>query len=370
MTRTAAMTAVSAFCLLWTAGCASTGAHGPQAAATAPANTPDVMPDAHADVMPDAHSDVATLAKNLPTTLNGEIRRAQLLRAKGDYDEAARSLAQLMLVEPDDGRVVGEYGKVLEQEGHSREALPFLKRAAQLSPNDWSVQSALGVAYDQVDDHASARAAYERALVLRPGEGGVLNNYAVSRMLAGDYAGAKRLFAQAEANGASNPKLAGNLEKLAALAPQPAPQAAPAPALPQPATPHVQAPAVSVSVKSNVTVAAAPQQAATRHSQAPAAPVSVKSNVTVAEVPQIPRASLPAATKDGHVSASVGVAVAAPKALGGQVVMQRVPHDPLAGPVPVRHAAPKLASNRPKPQPAAKKSQPETPSLRTAADAN
>jgi Flp pilus assembly protein TadD len=343
MTRTAAMTAVSAFCLLWTAGCASTGTPGPQAA-SAPANTADVVPDAHADVMPDAHADVATLAKNLPSTLNGEIRRAQLLRAKGDYDEAARSLAQLMLVEPDDGRVVGEYGKVLEQEGHSRDALPFLKRAAQLSPNDWSIQSALGVAYDQVDDHTSARGAYGRALALKPGEGSVLNNYAVSRMLAGDYAGAKRLFAQAEANGASNPKLAGNLEKLAALAPQPAPQPAPAPAAPpKPATPHVQA---------------------------AAAPDSVKSNVTVAAVPQVQHASMPATTKDGHVSTGVRVAVTAPKALGGQVVMQRVPHDPLAGPVAVRHAAPKLASNAPKPPPAAKKPQPETPSLRTAADAN
>ena len=128
-----------------------------------------------------------------------------------------------MLIEPDDGRVVGEYGKVLEQQGHSREALPFLKRAVQLSPSEWSLHSALGVAYDQVDDHVSARAAYERALALKPGEGSVLNNYAVSRMLAGDYAAAKSLFAQAEANGAANPKIAGNLEKLAALTPQPAP---------------------------------------------------------------------------------------------------------------------------------------------------
>jgi hypothetical protein len=48
--------------------------------------------------------------------------------------------------------------------------------------------------------------------------------------------------------------------------------------------------------------------------------------------------------------------------------MQRVPHDPLAGPV---HAgAPKLASNTKKQQAAAKKPQAEPPSLRTAADSN
>src|SRR5205085_5296963 len=250
MTRTAALIAVSAFCLLGTAGCASTDNPGSEAAA--PTGNP-------ADATPDVHADVATLAKSLPGTLGGEIRRAQLLRTKGDYDEAARSLAQLMLIEPDDGRVVGEYGKVLEQQGHSREALPFLKRAVQLSPSEWSLHSALGVAYDQVDDHVSARAAYERALALKPGECSVLNNYAVSRMLAGDYAAAKSLFAQAEANGAANPKIAGNLEKLAALTSQPAPPPAPAPAAQQPASTHVLSSASHAPMKANPVVAVAPQ---------------------------------------------------------------------------------------------------------------
>ena len=364
MTRAAALTAVSALSLLWTAGCASTDT---PAAAPPPAKTADATPDQNANFMPDAHEDVATLAKRLPGTLDGEIRRAQLLRMKGDYDEAARSLAQLMLVEPDDGRVVGEYGKVLEQQGHSREALPFLKRAAQLAPNEWSVQSALGVAYDQVDDHADARTAYERALAVKPGEGSVLNNYAVSRMLAGDYAAAKRLFAQAEANGAANPKIAGNLEKLAALAAQTAPQPVPAPHV-SPAVP-AHATAAVVASKSNPVVTPAPQQPAPPHLAASSVPVKGNA-VVVASVPPAPHAvaPVPASTKDGTPQAAVRVAVAAPKALGGQVVMQRVPHDPLAGPV---HPAPaKLAANVRKPQPAAKKPEAETPSLRTAADSN
>ena len=341
MTRAAALTAVSALCLLWTAGCASTGATDSTAASVA--KTADTNPDPHANLMPSAHEDVATLTKNLPGTLDGEIRRAQLLRTKGDYDEAARSLAQLLLIEPDDARVVGEYGKVLEQQGHSREALPYLKRAAQLAPNDWSIQSALGVAYDQVDDHVSAKAAYQRALALKPGEGSVLNNYAVSRMLAGDYAGAKRLFAQAETNGASDPKIAGNLEKLATLAPKPVPQPARAPA--------------------------APQQAALLHVQPAASSVPAKANPVMAATPQVPHASMPAVTN--HSAPTVRVAAGAPRALGGLVVMQRVPHDPLAGPVH-RPASPKLASNMKKqPQPATKKPLTETtPSLRTAADTN
>src|SRR5438105_13970084 len=102
MTRTAALIAVSAFCLLWTAGCASTDKPGSEAAS--PTGKP-------ADATPDAHADVATLAKRLPGTLEGEMRRAQLLRTKGDYDEAARSLPQLLLIQPADGSVAAEYGR-------------------------------------------------------------------------------------------------------------------------------------------------------------------------------------------------------------------------------------------------------------------
>ena len=331
MNRAAAMTAASVLCLLWTAGCASTGQ------TSAPAATPAApkSADAAAEAMPDSRSDIATLTKNLPSTLDGEIRRAQLLRSKGDYDEAAHSLAQLILFAPDDARVVGEYGKVLEQQGHSREALPFLQRAVQLQPNDASVQSALGVAYDQLDQRASARAAYERALALKPGDASVLNNYAVSRMLAGDYAGAQRLFAQAQARDSSNLKITGNIEKLTALTPPPAP-----------ATP------------SSMTHPASP---------APAANVSQPGVKIGAVVPvQHPPAS--AATKGGNATSGVRVAVAGPKSLGAPVVMQRVPHDPLAGPVS-RTASAKARKSA---HAVAAKSlpQPETPSLRTAADSN
>jgi Flp pilus assembly protein TadD len=288
--------------------------------------------------MPDSRSDVATLTKNLPSTLDGEIRRAQLLRSKGDYDEAAHSLAQLILFAPDDARVVGEYGKVLEQEGHSREALPFLQRAVQLQPNDASVQSALGVAYDQLDQHTNARAAYERALALKPGDASVLNNYAVSRMLAGDYAGAQRLFAQAQARDSSNLKITGNIEKLTALTPPLAPATgATPPSMTHPASP------------------------------VPAANVSQPS-VKIGEVAPVQHPPASAATKGGNATSGERVAVAGPKALGAPVVMQRVPHDPLAGPVSKTASA--KARKSAHAMAAKSLPQPETPSLRTAADSN
>ena len=111
--------------------------------------------------------------------------------------EAAKALSQLMIVAPDDARVVGEYGKVLTQLGRPGDALPFLNRAIQLDANDWTLYSALGVAYDQADQHTKAHAAYERALALKPGQPDVLNNMGVSRMLAGNLGDAQKLLNQA-----------------------------------------------------------------------------------------------------------------------------------------------------------------------------
>jgi Flp pilus assembly protein TadD len=194
MDRTFVRTAAIVVCAAWAAGCGSVLA----ADQAAPAGASTSAPTA---------------------TLEGEIARAHDLRVKGSYQDAARALSQLMLIAPDDSRVVGEYGKVLAQEGRSADAVPFLERAVQLQANDWTLYSALGVAYDQSDNHAKARTAYERALALKPGAPEVLNNYAVSRMLAGDLDGAQRYLAQASQAGSGNPKIAANLAILAGMRP-------------------------------------------------------------------------------------------------------------------------------------------------------
>ena len=222
-----------------------------------------------------APSNDGATASTIQGSLEGDIREAQLLRVKGDYTGAVRALSQLMLVSPDDPRIVGEYGKVLIQQGRAPEALNFLKRAVELQPNDWTLYSALGVAYDQTKDPAKARDAYQRALVLKPGEAVVLNNFALSRMLAGDPAQAKTLMAAASASGSANPKIARNMALIDGLA----------------------GPKTTPSVQTNAT-----------QTQAPAEPGAVR-----------PPTALLAAS-DGATRQP-------------DVVMQQVPHDPLAGPV-------------------------------------
>jgi Flp pilus assembly protein TadD len=239
------------------------------------------------DVAPAAHNDsVAPMSADIGTG----VRQAQLLRTSGDLNGAMRILSQLMLGAPDDSRVVGEYGKLLVQQGRNADAVQFLHRAVELQPNDWTFYSALGVAYDKQSDAPNAKLAYERALVLKPGEPAVLNNFAMSRMLAGDAVAARTLMLQAQASGSTDPRIAQNLALLDSRTPAAAPVTAIAAARP------VAAPAQAVAIA------------------APRAPVVANSTLAPAHGAPLPIA---------HGNA--------------RVVMQDVPVDPLAG--PVGHAA-------------------------------
>jgi len=234
-------------------------------------------------------------------TLDGSIMQAQMLRLAGNYPEAIRHLSQLMMVASDDGRVVSEYGKTLAAMGRAQESVSFLTRAQQLQPGDWTVYSALGVAYDQMGKQAEADRAYEQALVLKPGEPSVLNNYALSRMLAKDPEGAKKLMARAEiAGGASDAKIARNIKMVRDLAPETADKdfAVNTPA-PSP-VPHVAK-------------ASLPAPVAVARQQAPeAAPRQLQPAPMIQAAPQM---------------------MAQQQVRPAGVVMQRVPVDPLAGPV-------------------------------------
>jgi Flp pilus assembly protein TadD len=249
------------------------------------------------------------------------IRDAQVKRNNHDYAGAVHILSQLMLVAPDDSRVVGEYGKVLAQQGRAREAIDFLGRAVQLQQGDWTLYSALGVALDQVGDYDSARGAYERALMLKPDEAAVLNNFAMSRMLAGDLAQAKRLIAQASA-GSRDERVARNQKLIAGLTP---PQLAAAPA-PK---------AVPLAAR---TVATAGLPAA----QKPPRPLTQPMVATAATQPPH------ALTKPGEI-----------------VMMQAVPIDLKAGPVAKSKPLRKIAKATPLAKPAASKG---IPALRLAND--
>lgn len=311
----------------------------------------------------DTASDKASRDAAAPAgDLDGSIRQAQLLRLSGNYPEAIRHLSQLMLVAADDNRVISEYGKTLAAMGHAQEAVSFLTRAQQLQAGDWSIYNALGVAYDEMDKQDDARTAYEHALTLKPGEPAVLNNYALSRMLAKDPDGARKLIARAEmAGGASDPKIARNIAMIKKLAPDAADTgyAANAPAA------HV-ATAVAPAAPQARVVQAAPQarvvQTAPRvavASQPMAAPQArVEQAAPQARVEQTAPVGLNIPSPSGAPrplqAANSGVIQAQPQLLPQLqprgVVMQRVPFDPLAGPVNSASHAPRALAAKPAPQ--------------------
>ncbi|MBN9572093.1 MAG: tetratricopeptide repeat protein [Alphaproteobacteria bacterium] len=255
-------------------------------------------------------------AKTLEANLTNELAKAKTLRQQGDFGGAAHALAQLMLVAPDDARVIGEYGKVMVNQGRSDDAIAFLKHALDMAPNDWTLYSAIGMAYDQKDDFANSKLAYDRALLLAPGEPAVLNNYAMSRMLA---AGAQKYMAQAMAQpgAAANPKLAENAALIAKLS----------------------------GHKTTAAAAERPAIAATTQ----AAPVTAVKTQTVA-VAQPPQTTTAMAAK------------AAPSAIEKAVIAKAVK----AADAPVPPAQPQLAKAAPVPAAAAvkatiAKSEPQTP---------
>lgn len=153
----------------------------------------------------------SVLAAPVPTDIGGAVDLAKTQRSAGDLDGATATLSQLVLVAPDDPRVLGEYGKILLDRGATTDALAFLQRAIELNPGEWSFYSAQGVAFAQSGDFRSAQMAFGRALMLKPNDPIVLNNFALAHLQAGNLDQAEALLLRATMAGASFPKVAQNL---------------------------------------------------------------------------------------------------------------------------------------------------------------
>lgn len=210
------------------------------------------------------------------------VAQAQRARKSGDLPTAIKVLSQLVLVAPDDARVLGEYGKALAAYGRSDDAIAFLDRAIQLQAGDWTLYSAQGVAYDQEGKYQSAQLSYARALELKPGEVAVINNDALSHMQAGDYAGAEDLLNRVSRDSPDYARISNSVALLQKLKPA-APAAAAGPQMHEiatadneegphddaVATPHAPVPGQEAAVAPSPMPAAGQESAV---AQAPALP--------------------------------------------------------------------------------------------------
>jgi Flp pilus assembly protein TadD len=144
---------------------------------------------------------------------------ANRLKAIGQTDEQFQVLETLANKNPQDGRLLGIYGKELLAAGHIPQAATVLEQSAAASPGDWRILSALGSTYDQQSRHAEARAQYAKALELQPNEMSVLNNMGMSYALEGNLAKAEQTLRQANALPGSNaePRIRQNLALVVGL---------------------------------------------------------------------------------------------------------------------------------------------------------
>ena len=116
---------------------------------------------------------------------------SQALRALGRYDDAAATIAKVLIVSPDNMEGLLESARAQIARGQGFYAIEPARRAAALAPKDWRPQSLLGVAYEQAQRDDEALAAHRQAIALAPNEAAPNANYAMHLAAQGDLAGAE-----------------------------------------------------------------------------------------------------------------------------------------------------------------------------------
>lgn len=299
----------------------------------------------HDNAVQTAAAKAVDTAANSPLSPGADVSvflaQAQQARKSGDLPMAIKVLSQLVLVAPDDARVLGEYGKALAAYGRSDDAIAFLDRAIQLQAGDWTLYSAQGVAYDQEGKYQSAQLSYAHALELKPGEVAVINNDALSHMQSGDYAGAEDLLNRVSRDSPDYARISNSVALLQKLKPA-APAAAAGPQMHEIATadneegPHDDAVATPYTPVpgQETAVAPSPMPAAGQESAVAPAPALPQKQeyVPVTPAPPVVPVDLPVAQAK-QSKPNVGPAAPSRSALDRlradpTVVMQRLPANP------------------------------------------
>jgi Flp pilus assembly protein TadD len=221
-----------------------------------------------------------------PADIEAAVALARTQRGEGDFNGATATLSQLVLLAPDDPRVLSEYGKTLVDRGETEDALAFLQRAIELNPGEWSYYSAQGVAFAKTGNFGAAQMAFSRALALNPNDPVVLNNLALAFLQAGNRDQAEALLARASQTGLATPQIMQNLALVKNLRVGASPIAPNVPAT-MPVAPTLAAP-IAPAMAEQVEVLAS---ADTAPAQVPAAaviepiaePVEVAADVVVEE---------------------------------------------------------------------------------------
>jgi Flp pilus assembly protein TadD len=152
-----------------------------------------------------------------PGDKTASINYARGLRALTRYSEAAAVMRTAAVAAPQDGEVLGEYGKALADSGELAQAKDVLTRAYPEDRPDWTIMSVQGAVEDELGDHDGARRFYDEALKIAPGEPFLLNNLGLSYALTKQLPQAEATLREASANPHADVRVRNNLALVLSL---------------------------------------------------------------------------------------------------------------------------------------------------------
>ncbi len=140
------------------------------------------------------------------------VNYARTLKALGSKDKAMEVLARTYQINPGNGKLASEYGRLALDMGRVQLAEQLLSRAQRAKgQTDWKVLSALGTLNAKRSEHKKAQTYYLAALRQKPDATSVFNNLALSYALDGRVGDAENLLKRAVAKGHNTRKVRQNL---------------------------------------------------------------------------------------------------------------------------------------------------------------
>lgn len=125
------------------------------------------------------------------------LHKADLLLARGAFNEAVKILEDLLVEEPDNPAALTALGITFTEAGLHEKAVKALSRALVLSDGNAEAHEALGCAYYRMEDFEKAREELERGRELDPDNGSILRNLGVVIDKLGDFEAGSALIRKA-----------------------------------------------------------------------------------------------------------------------------------------------------------------------------
>jgi len=142
---------------------------------------------------------------------------ARSLKAIGAKDQSLEVLKTAYRVNPRNGELAAELGRVALEMNRVDIAGPALKSAEAQGVDDWKTLSAQGTLYAKKGEHQAAQEYFLAALQKKPDSAAVINNLALSYALDGKAKKSEELLRKAVANGHDDKRIRQNLAMVLGL---------------------------------------------------------------------------------------------------------------------------------------------------------